>query len=197
MYFGIGVGASINNDKFTASAHTTSNIVTVTSNNTYALANAFLGYGHTFINDLYLGAEVNIYTPRTVEFNNRPAVTVPGLLVNDKYTINDNVAMDLLPGYRFNSNFLFYGRLGAAFRLTNFNQQPVTDSSQAIADSTHSVDGRFGVGVTYALNKKFAASVDYFYSYAPTFGTYVPLRSAQHNFNSFSNYIGVSFAYTV
>lgn len=197
VYLGVGIGASINNDRFTATDVTNNNAVHASSNNTNAQGNVFLGYGHTFSNALYLGAEANIYTPRIAKFNNRPGVEFTTTLLNEKYTIDDYLAVDLLPGYRVNSNILVYGRVGMSFRNTNFNEQPVTDPVQNIADSTNSVDGRFGVGVTYALTKKFAASVDYFYSYAPTFGTYSPMTPpAQFAFKSSSNYVGVSLVYT-
>lgn len=197
VYLGVGIGASINDDRLTVTDLTVNHSVTVSSNNTNAQGNVFLGYGHTFSNALYLGAEANIYTPRIAKFYDRPGASFTTTTFNDKYTINDYLAVDLLPGYRVNSNLLVYGRVGMSFRNTNFNQQALVNVPQSVADSTHSVDGRFGAGVTYALTKKFAASVDYFYSYAPRFGTYMPIYSDQFDFKSSSNYVGLSLLYTI
>lgn len=197
VYLGAGIGASINNDELTVTNLTTNNVVKVSSNNTNAQGNVFLGCGHTLSNALYLGAEANIYTPRIAKFNDRPGATFATTKFDDKYTIDDYLAVDLLPGYRVNSNLLVYGRVGMSFRNTNLNGQAVTSAVQAVADSTNSVGGRFGIGGTYALTKKFAASVDYFYSYAPTFSTYKPIDTTQYAFKSSSNYVGVSLVYTV
>ncbi len=197
VYLGAGVSASINNNKLTPTAPLTGVTVNVSANNTTALGNAFLGYGHTFMNNLYLGGEANLLTPRVAKFNSRPGVVFASNVFDNKYTIDNSFSLDLLPGYRLNSNVLVYGRVGMAFTNVNMNQQGVTLATQNIAESANFVNGRFGAGVTYGFTKHFAASVDYYYTYAPRFGTYSPILPVQLDFKTSSNVIGMSLVYTV
>lgn len=195
VYLGAGVGASLNNNQFTANATSLGNVVNSTMNDTYALANVFLGYGQTFRNYLYLGGEANIYSARKLVFKDRQGVVSTNNVFDEQYTVQDYLTMDMLPGYRPNSNTLIYARVGLAFRNMTFHHQAVVE--QPLADSTNSVGGRFGGGLTYAITKKFAASVDYFYTYAPTYGTFVPASAIQFTYKTYSNYIGGSFVVTI
>ena len=197
LYLGAGIAASLNNDQEKVTNLANKYSVKVASNATRAVGNAFLGYGHTFSNALYLGVESNIYSPREVRINNRPGAVDTTLLFNDEFSINDYFSGDLLPGYRLNSSLLVYGRAGFAFRSTAFSQQAVVGEAVSVDETTNTIGGRFGVGTTYALNKKLAISADYFYSYAPSIITDVLLKSAEFDFKSSSNYIGISLVCTV
>ncbi len=197
VYLGAGVSASINHNKFTTAAPTVANVINISANNTTALGNAFLGYGQTFLNNLYLGGEANLLTPRVAKFN-RNGLIATSTAFENKYTIDNSFSLDLLPGYRLNSNVLVYGRVGMAFTNVSMNQQGVIIPEQAVADRANFVNGRFGAGITYGFSKHFAASVDYYYTYAPRFGTYSPILSSQQfDFKTSSNVIGVSLIYTI
>lgn len=196
-YFGLGVGAAINQDKLSVQNIVNGYTVNIKSNNTYTLANVFLGYGHTYNNSFYLGAEGSIYSPRRTVFKNVPGVVTRTDYFDDKYTIFNYLNLDLLPGYRINPKTLIYARAGLGFRITQFNQQAFSLARQNIADTNNSVDGRFGAGLTYGLTNHWATSVDYFYTYAPQFNTTSPYGSAEYNFKSSTNYIGISMVYTI
>jgi len=199
VYLGAGVSASINNNKFSTSAPSVANVLNISANNTTALGNAFLGYGQTFLNNLYLGGEANLLTPRVAKFN-RNGLIATSTVFEDKYTIDNSFSLDLLPGYRLNSSLLVYGRVGMAFTNVHMNQQGVTNAEQNLANSANFVNGRFGAGITYGFTKHFAASVDYYYTYAPRFGTFSALptlANQQFDFKTSSNVIGMSLVYTV
>ncbi|MCL9685118.1 outer membrane protein [Legionella maioricensis] len=197
LYAGVGVGGSFNDDQLETQNVVFGSTVNAASNNNQWVGNVFLGYGHTFMNSLFLGIEANTYFPHRTENFYSPGVTIVGPIYQDQLAINDYLGLDLLPGYRVNSDLLIYGRAGLSFRDVSINQPENTPNSPSFFNSDNSVGGRFGAGITYALNRHIAASVDYYYSYFPTFSSNWPLFNLQYNFKSHSNYAGFSLLYTV
>lgn len=199
VYLGAGIGASFNDYQLQSTDVINNNSNTLTSDDTSALGNVFLGYGHTFNNVWYLGGEANIYFPnQTVNFNNRPSVNDPAFHFNDQFSVDDNITVDLLPGYRVTPTDLLYARVGMDFRDVTMNQQAtINPGTESFSNSANQIGERFGVGLTHALSEHFAASVDYFYTYFPRFGSYWTDETIQFDMTSHSNYVGLSLAYTV
>jgi len=123
LYAGIGIGGSFNNERLETKNVIFENTVQAASNNNHFVANVFMGYGHTFNNSLFLGVEANTYFPHRTENFYSPGVTVIGPIYQDQYAINDYLGLDLLPGYRLNSDLLFYGRAGLSFRDISINHK--------------------------------------------------------------------------
>jgi outer membrane immunogenic protein len=197
LYAGVGVGGTFNNDHLETKNVVFGNTVSARSNNNQWIGNLFIGYGHTFINSLFLGTEANTYFPHRTENFYSPGVTVIGPIYQDQYAIINYLGLDLLPGYRINPDLLVYLRGGLSFRDASINQPENTPNSPSYFNSGNSVGGRFGAGITYAFNRHIAASVDYYYSYFPTFSSNWPLFDLQYNFKSNSNYVGFSLLYTI
>jgi outer membrane immunogenic protein len=120
-----------------------------------------------------------------------------GPIYQDQLHITDYLGLDLLPGYRVNSDVLVYGRTGLSFRDVSINQPENVANSPSYFNSDNSIGGRFGAGITYALNTHLAVSVDYYYSYFPTFSSNWPLFDLKYNLKSDTNYLGLSLAYTL
>ncbi len=195
-YFGAGFGGSFYNDKVNVINPSTLVTRDRSFNISEAQANVFLGYGQTFDNLFYLGAEANSYFPhRNIKYIDRVGVTAPGLY-DDIYTVSDYINLDLLPGYRISPSWLIYGRAGLSFSNITLNQ-PVSGTVFPHSSSGSSVGGRFGAGITYELSKHVSTSVDYFYSYNPSYGIYWENYNTQYNLKSSANYVGVSLAYTI
>lgn len=197
LYAGVGVGGAFNSERVNTDNVIFENQVTASDDNNHVVGNLFIGYGHTFANSLFLGIEANTYFPRHVVNFYSPGVTITGPIYQDQYAINDYLGLDLLPGYRVNSDLLLYGRAGLSFRDVSINQPQNVPDSPSYFNSTNTVGGRFGAGATYALSQHIAASVDYVYSYFPTFSSNWPLFNLQFNLKTHSNYAGVSLVYTV
>ncbi|WED42916.1 outer membrane protein [Legionella cardiaca] len=190
LYFGIGVGGTFNKD--TLDTLSDNSRISKSINHSDVNGNISLGYGHTFANALFLSVEANTYFPRRTTTVISPALPPDdNLFYENQIAFDDYLGLDLLSGYRLNSLLLFYGRAGLSFRDLSINQNP-TNTSVSFFNSGNSVGGRFGLGFSYALSPNFAASVDYFYTYHPTWSSYWRLYSLQFNTKSYANYAGIS-----
>lgn len=198
FYAGVGIGGTFNSDTLKAiSAYSTS----VTNSPTQTVGNVYIGYGHTFMEKLFLGIEANTYFPgHTDNFNTQgvSSLAVSNYYFPQQYTFKDYLGLDLLPGLRFNPNTLIYARTGLSFRDINVVQNPTGNISgpDSFYNAGHSMGGRFGAGVAYGLNKNIGVAVDYFYTYYPTFGSYWNSYNLQYNMTSNQNYVGASLIYT-
>ena len=197
FYAGVGIGGTFNSDTLKAiSAYSTS----VTNSPTQTVGNVYIGYGHTFMEKLFLGIEANTYFPgHTDNFNTQGVSSAADSrsYYTEQYTFKDYLGLDLLPGLRFNPNTLIYARTGLSFRDINISQNSTdTPSSNSYYNAGHSMGGRFGAGVAYGLSKNIGVAVDYFYTYYPTFGSYWNTYNLQFNMTSNQNYVGASLIYT-
>ncbi len=197
FYAGVGIGGTFNSDTLRAiSVNSTS----VTNSPTQTVGNVYIGYGHTFMDKLFLGIEANTYFPgHTDNFITQgvSSAAYSGNYYSQQYTFKDYLGLDLLPGLRFNPNTLIYARTGLSFRDINISQNSTaTPSSDSFYNAGHSMGGRFGAGVAYGLTKNIGVAVDYFYTYYPTFGSYWNTYNLQFNMSSNQNYVGASLIYT-
>ncbi|KTD46303.1 outer membrane protein [Legionella quateirensis] len=195
LYVGVGVGATFNSDKLSVTNTISRRNSTVTSTHDHAQGNLFIGAGHTFMNNLYLGVEANTYFPHRVVSYNYPGVTFTTQRFDVNFLSQDYLGLDLLPGYRFNPSLLVYGRAGLAFRDTTLNRD-ATNTVNPYYHARDQVGGRFGAGLAYALISHLSAALDYNYTYYPTLSTLNSQYNGLYDIKSHGNYVGVSLVYT-
>jgi hypothetical protein len=200
FYAGVGVGGSFNKDQLLVTGLDTNRTTSSTQNTNRWQGNVFIGYGHTFDNCWFLGVEANTYFPNYSTNINTIGVSSP--VVYNTYSsthlkYNDYLGLDFLPGYRVNNENLIYARLGMGFRDYYLSQNNTSLNDKAHYYDSQVVGGRFGAGITHAWTNHLAVSVDYFYSYFPTWTTPVwQTFNIQKSGKSSANYIGVSLVYT-
>jgi opacity protein-like surface antigen len=199
LYVGAGIGGAMYNDK--VKAYNTVNLLSreKSFNTNSALASAFIGLGHTWFDRYFLGLEANTYFPHhKVEWPDRPAVTATTTTFRNGFLVQNYFNLDLLPGYRVNSNWLVYGRAGFAFSDLIANQDGSIIANVPSFSFTNTViGGRFGAGINYQLSQHIGAGVDYLYSYNPLTNTSFNDFNAVVGFSSHYNYVGFSLFYTV
>lgn len=195
LYVGVGVGASFNSDKLNVINVVTGRNSTASSTNNHALGNLFIGAGHTFVNNLFLGVEANTYFPHRVVNYNYPGVTFTAQRFDVSFSSEDYLGLDLLPGYRYSPELLVYGRAGLAFRDTFLNRE-ATNTVSPYYHARDQVGGRFGVGLAYALRSHLSAALDYNYTFYPTRSSLNSQYNGQYDIESHANYVGVSLVYT-
>jgi len=200
FYAGVGIGGTFNSDTSKVTSVPNNNATSVTNSPSQTVGNVYIGYGHTFMDKLFLGIEANTYFPGHTDNFTNPGVSNAAVSKNyysEQYTFKDYLGLDLLPGLRFNPNTLIYARTGLSFRDINISQNSTaTPSSDSFYNAGHSMGGRFGAGVAYGLSKNIGIAVDYFYTYYPTFGSYWSIYNLQFNMTSNQNYVGASLIYT-
>lgn len=199
LYLGAGIGGAMYNDKIQAY-----NPVTLVSreksfNSNSALASVFIGVGHTWCDKYFLGLEANSYFPHHSSYwPDRLGVTATTQTFEDKFLTQNYVNLDLLPGYRLNSDWLVYGRVGLAFSDIIVNQHANSSVDVDSYSNTSTVmGGRFGAGINYQISQHLGAGVDYFYSYNPLNNTSFNDRFTVLGLSSHYNYVGFSLFYTV
>ncbi len=153
LYAGLGVGGSFNNDALDLTA--TSGQLNLKKSSDQWVGTILAGYGYTFTNSLFLGVEASTTFPHRTQNIYTRGIALPQVTFLEQYSIKDYLGLDLLPGYRVNSNVLIYGRAGLAFRDIYFNQPENNALSEAYFNSTNQVGGRFGAGIAYALNTSY------------------------------------------
>lgn len=199
LYLGAGIGGAMYNDKIKAFNTLTFAQQEKSFNTSSALASVFIGVGKTWCDKYFLGLEANTYFPHhTTYWPDRPGVTKPGYFFEDKYVNQNYINLDMLPGYRLNSDWLVYGRAGISFSDIFFYQAANSAANESSQANTITVTGgRFGAGINYQISEHIGAGVDYFYSYIPNIDSSSVKCHKTQNFYSNFNYIGFSLFYTV
>ena len=205
FYLGAGVGTSFNNYNFHALNYSTGTTYsgvnnTTKNNNTNIIGNVFFGYGYTAPNSFYLGLEAGTNFPgRSTNISNRPGVSIIGNnIYSDTLTTQDNITLDILPGFRPNQNWLIYGRAGLAIAELEWHHDANPTANVEVFNARASkVGGRFGAGITYTLSHHLSASVDYYYSMYQKFTATVPKYTTSNQSTGTYNFVGASITYTV
>lgn len=115
----------------------------------------FAGF-QTLYNQLYLAGEIN------GNLSSSSAKSANDEYVYRSFTstnimMKNSLGISALPGYQFNSNTLFYARLG----YTN-SQVKVRTSDTSLANVSNRLNGiRYGVGVKQVITERFAVRMDY------------------------------------
>ncbi|MCH9689054.1 MAG: porin family protein [Gammaproteobacteria bacterium] len=199
LYLGAGVGTSINDYNLYALNYSTGINNTTKKSSADIIGNVFIGYGYTSLNDFYLGLEAGTNFPgRATNIYNRPGVTVAGTnIYSDTLTAQDYITLDLVPGFRPNTNWLIYGRAGlAAGNLQFYQAKNITANTEEVNDRGTELGGRLGVGLTYAFNQYLSLSADYFYTEYKKFTNTVPKYTIAFQNKGKYNFIGGSLTYT-
>ncbi|ASQ47300.1 outer membrane protein [Legionella clemsonensis] len=198
FYAGAGIGGSFDRFKLTTQSPVTGfTIYSPPQNESTFMGDVFLGYGGTSMHGFYLGAELGTYFPqRTGTVKNRPGVTLSQTRFTNIMRIRDYLTADLLPGYRFNQQWLVRARLGAAYANSKFRQLATASSSQT-DNQEKIVGGRIGAGIDFAYTNQLSIGIDYFHTQYREMSTV-----SAHPFNTrfrqkvSSNFVGVSASYT-
>jgi hypothetical protein len=199
FYAGLGIGGNFNNDNEQVSSLTNQNQTSSSANFGQLVGNLYIGYGHTWNNKYFLGVEANTYFPGHTLNITTAGVSNEGVgnFYTNQYTFKDYLGLDLLPGLRFHPNSLIYGRTGLAFRDIQVSQYTtINPASQDFFNAGHSIGGRFGAGIAHGFNENIGITIEYFYTYYPTWGSYWSTYSLQYNMKSHQNYIGISLVFT-
>lgn len=198
LYAGVGVGGAFDNYTLTTRNLLSGFAVRNKISDDNVVGNAFLGYGRTFDSSLFLGAEVGtVFPTRTGIIRNRRGVSVTASTFTNKLSISDYVTLDLLPGFRPNSDWLVYARVGASFAQLQVRQPlNLLAGVPSFSAKKDAVGGRFGAGVTYTINQHFGAALDYYYTTYQTQNAYWPQYTLRFKNTAYSNFVGLSLVYT-
>lgn len=115
----------------------------------------FVGVEKLF-NRFYLAAEINgnISSVEHSQFNDE---FVHKNFSSQFVKIKNSFGISILPGFQFNPNTLFYGRLGYTNSLV---QQKTSDVS--LVNFSHRFNGfRYGLGVKQAITDRFSVRIEY------------------------------------
>jgi hypothetical protein len=199
FYAGIGFGGRFSHNTESVTALSNQNYTQTTVSTNQAVGNVYIGYGHTWMEKYFLGIEANTYFPGYSADITTAGVSNVGSnnFYTNRFTYNDYLGLDLLPGWRFHPNSLIYARTGLSFRNIEVNQNSTfTPESEGYYNSGHSVGGRFGAGIAHGFNENIGVAVDYFYTYYPRWGSYWSTYNLQQDMKSYQNYVGISLIYT-
>lgn len=199
FYAGVGFGGNFNRDTEKVTALTTQISTQQSNSSSSVVGNLLMGYGHTWLQQYFLGIEANTYFPgHSVNITTQGVSSVgQGYSYVAEYTFKDYLGLDLLPGIRFRPNSLIYARTGLSFRDIEVSQiETETPPSFGYYHSGHSVGGRFGAGVAHGVTEHIGVAIDYFYTYYPTWGAYWSTYNLQQEMASHQNYLGISLTYT-
>lgn len=193
LYLGAGVGASFNNYDIFAMNPGDGFAVRRKRTRTTALGNVFLGFGHTFCPSFYLAAEVGTNFPKRSFSLQRPGATFTAMSFRNRFSVQDYITGDLLPGFRLNECWLLYARVGASYSHFHFHQDPVLGVPAFHADRNR-WGGRFGAGINWGFCKRFGLGIDYYYSLYPNVNKLLVLNEFSTSVKNrvHSNYIGIS-----
>lgn len=196
LYVGIGAGAAFDEFKFSTFGTTNGILRTVNTNTSSPIGNIFAGYGATFNNNFYVGAELGTDFPSRNSDFPRLNASISGTSI-DHLTTRDYISWDVLSGIRVNSKFLIYGRLGVAYSKLIFNQDANPSMSvPAFRNQFNQLSGRLGTGINYQAYKHFSVGVDYIYMDYQVFTGSYPGFKAEFREADSTNYVGFSIMYT-
>lgn len=125
----------------------------------------FVGFERLY-NQYYIAGEINgnISSVTHTEFNHE---YIHANFADTFIKINNSVGISAIPGYQFNPNTLFYGRLG----WTNSELKQRTGDVSLANFSTRLNGFRYGVGIKQAITDQFAVRMDYSRIAYPHFDT--------------------------
>jgi outer membrane immunogenic protein len=117
----------------------------------------FGGYGYTFRNHLYLGGEAFVGGSSA---SGTDKINLPSFNYNGKISAGTSLGVSVLPGYRFDSGPLLYGRLG--YIGTNLK---VNDNFSTVMPSTTKWVSGFntGLGIEMPLFNRLSGRIEYDY----------------------------------
>jgi|LauGreDrversion4_2_1035121.scaffolds.fasta_scaffold63345_3 hypothetical protein len=201
LYAGVGFGGRFSRNTETVTALESKNSTQTTVNANQVVGNVYIGFGHTWFDNYFLGIEANTYFPGYSTDIKTRGVSQSNINTNNfytnRFTYSDYLGLDLLPGWRFNPRSLIYLRTGLSFRAIEVSQNAtITPNSLAYYNSGYTVGGRFGAGVAHGITKNIGVAVDYFYTYYPRWGSYWSTYNLQQDIKSYQNYVGISLIYT-
>jgi outer membrane immunogenic protein len=199
IYGGAGIGAAFDHYDLTTSNIATGFTVNSNANKTNLIGNAFIGYGYTADNCFYLGGELGTNFPkRSITINGRPGVVITPATFNDTLRIQDYVTGDLLPGYRIDTSWLVYGRVGITYSRLSVNQDAnVSAGTPSFSDGTMRVGGRLGAGINYSLSNNLGLGVDYYYTFYQSKSTNWSTFLLNFNQKPYTNFVGLSLFYSI
>lgn len=197
VYFGAGCGASFDNLKYSARNVDTHNRISKRSNRAHCIGTAFLGYGLNAYNNYFIGGEIGTTFPeRTVQIR-RKGVTFTDTFFKNKLSIHDYFNADLLIGYRFDCNFLFYGRVGLTCARLKLNQATnVEFDIPGFSKSSNKCGYRLGCGINFSFTSCLALGVDYVYSEYPSVSTFRCEFDTRHKLYTHTQSIVASLIWT-
>lgn len=198
VYLGAGIGAIADKYDLTTKNLTTGfSVKSPVSDEKNALANVFLGYGSTADSGLYLAGELGSnFSGRSTTISNRRGVALTTLTFADKLQVQDYATFDLLPGYRFNEDWLLYGRAGLTYSHFSLRES-ATALTPAFNVSENKAGGRLGAGINFAFNNNWGMGVDYIYTRYTEMNAKAALYNVSFNQKLSSNYLGLSTFYTI
>jgi len=196
-YLGAGVAATFDDYKLNATNRTAGASSKVSTTDTSALGDVFIGYGYTFDTQFYLAAELGTYFPRrSATLPPRPGVTVLGPRFIDHVNVQDYLTGDLLLGRRCNQDWLTYLRLGLVYDNVGV-YQPSQLGTGSFRKNKHGVGERVGVGLNYALNDHWGIGADYYYTFHSKLNATWPAYNLNFSEKIGSNFIGLSIFYSL
>lgn len=197
IYLGAGAGAAFVEFPFTASNTITGFSVSRNPDKTSCLGTAFLGYGLTTNNCLYIGFEVGTRFPSVEASLDRPGVTFNSFTFTNRLTVQEYVTADLLPGFRLSPDWLFYGRFGVAYSHMSL----VLDENRAASVQRYEFTQnrpafRIGAGLNWGITSCIGIALDYCYSDYRRQRTFIEVFSAEQSHKPRAHFAGLSLLYS-
>ncbi len=197
VYLGLGCGAVLDRYDFQAKNVSTGLTIDKQTNQVGCLGTIFFGYGFTNDSCLYLGGEVGTNYPRRTAKIHRQGVALTSFTFTNEVSVQDYLTFDLLPGFRFDEEWLIYGRLGISY--ANVSLKLEENPAAGVAEYAFYQDRygfRAGLGISHAFNDFFAIGLDYYYSWYEKIDTFIELYTTSQKQRPQSHYVGVSLIVT-
>jgi outer membrane immunogenic protein len=199
FYIGVGAVDSINHFKLKVKNPTNQIQVQRKKWRNEILGSCFMGYGHTTSYGLYLAGEVGSYFPKRSIKISRPGVAFVASTYQNRLSVQDYVTGDLLLGYRYSDDLLFYLRGGASLaNIQLYQWEDPAVNAPAFDKEKNRAGGRAGFGISYGLTKHIGFGVDYIFTAYQSLRTIFPIQQANLHFEekNYAHFVGLSLLYS-
>lgn len=195
VYIGVGLEESFNHFTIEAKNYTSGMEVSSSAHQTMSLPKLFLGYGHTYCNNVYVAGEIGANFLQRSASLVRPGVTVTSTSFLDHLRIQDYLEADLHVGYRLCYDWLAYITVGISFADMEIDQ-PSTGAVPRFSSRKNVVGGRFGVGINYPLTERIGIGLDYCYALYQRIAPRWSLYTIDFTEQVHTNYLTLSLFYS-
>ncbi len=174
VYLGAGCGAGFGQFDLKAMNTLTGVSVKREASRVICQGNAFLGFGWTLPNCVYLGLETATRFPKISARLERPAVSVTKFNLTNVLSVREMASLDVVAGYRLARDYLLYGRIGGSFAKLHLQLNKKKAADVAQYDFNDYKSGlRAGVGANFEINCWMGVGLDYIYTGYRLQSTYI------------------------
>jgi outer membrane autotransporter protein len=169
FYAGAGVGYDAAKFNTNLNATVDGTIVSIPGTGNFSgngvLGSMFAGYGWSF-NNFYVGTELDLAISSLNSTNKQPNLPADGDAIlnrTDKDSIDKNISISVLPGYKLTSNTMVYGRLAYVRAHMDSDIETTQNSNPpTVISGSNGLNGiRYGVGLETDITKNIGLRAEY------------------------------------